>query len=119
MPASTVIQYIHLENLGAGLRPQDEVHVTVLEQSRLEHSALAQSNIKIGIHVRLVDGRGHIVSWRRLTRSSSTATIRAPGRPANLATRMPGRWPKRSGRPSAITCAATPKKTAPPARRAS
>lgn len=63
MPASTVIQYIHLENLAAGLRPQDEVHVTVLEQSRVEHSALAQSNIKIGVHVRLVDGRGHTVSW--------------------------------------------------------
>jgi hypothetical protein len=65
MPASTVIQYIHLENLAAGLQPQDEVHVTVLEQSRVEHSALAQSNIKIGVHVRLVDGRGHIVSWHK------------------------------------------------------
>jgi hypothetical protein len=58
-------QYVHLENLAAGLRPQDEVHVTVLEQSRVEHSALAQSNIKIGVHVRLVDGRGHIVSWHK------------------------------------------------------
>jgi hypothetical protein len=87
--------------------------------ARAEHSALAQSNIKIGVHVRLVDGRGYIVSWHKPVHGIVLYGHDPAAKETCKTRRMPGRWPKRCKRPSVITSDDTPKKPAPPARCAS